>query len=230
MCCCSVAKSCPTLCDPVDCSTPGFPVIHYLPEFAETRVHWIGDAIQPSHPLLPSSSALSLSQHQGLFHLIGSSHQVGKVVELPVLASVLPMNIQGWFPLGLTGLILLLSEGLSRIFSSTTVWKNPFFGAQTSLWSNSHIRTWLLKKIVTLSIWAFVSKVIFLLFNTLSRFVIAFLPRSKHLLILWLQSLSLLILEPEQIKICHCFHFFPIYLPWSDGTKCHDLSILNTDF
>ena len=154
----------------------------------------------------------------------------GQNIRVSASARVLPMNSRDWFPLGLTGLILLLSEGLSRIFSSTTVWKNPFFGAQTSLWSNSHIRTWLLKKIVTLSIWAFVSKVIFLLFNTLSRFVIAFLPRSKHLLILWLQSLSLLILEPEQIKICHCFHFFPIYLPWSDGTRRHDLHFLNVEF
>ena len=160
MCCCSIAKSCPTLCDPMNCSTPGFPIIHYLPEFAETHVHWISDAIQLSHPLLPSSPpALSLSQHQGLFQWIRSSHQGGKVSELPVLVSVLPVNIQNWFLLGLTGLISLLSEGLSRIFSSTTVWKYSFFGAQTSLWSNSHIRMWLLKKIVTFNIWTFVSKV-----------------------------------------------------------------------
>ena len=66
-CCCSVAKSCLTLCDPMDCSTPGFPVLHYLPEFTQTHVHWVGDAIQPSHPLLLPSPALNLSQHQGLF-------------------------------------------------------------------------------------------------------------------------------------------------------------------
>ena len=73
---------------------------------------------------------------------------------------------------------------------------------------------------------AFVSKVMSLLFNMLSRLVIAFLPRSKHLLVSWLQSSSAVILEPPQNKVCHCFHCFPIYLPWSDGTWCHDLSFL----
>ena len=81
-CCCSLAKSCPTLCDPVDCSRPGFPVLHYLPEFAQTHVHWVSDAIQPSHPLSPSSLALSLSQHQGLFQWVSFSHQVARVLEL----------------------------------------------------------------------------------------------------------------------------------------------------
>ena len=66
-CCCSVAKWCPTLCNPMDCSTPGFPVLHYLPEFAQTHVHWAGDIIQPPHPLLPPSPpVLNLSHHQGL--------------------------------------------------------------------------------------------------------------------------------------------------------------------
>ena len=78
-------------------------------------------------------------------------------------------------------------------------------------------------KTVTLTIWTFVSKVMSLLFNMLSGFIIAFLPRSKHLLISWLQSLSSL-LEPKKIKICPCFHFFPFCLPWSDGTRCHDLN------
>ena len=78
----SVAQSCPTLCDPMDCSTPGFPVHHQLPEFTLTHVHWVGDAIQPSHPLSsPSPPALNLSQHQGLFKWVSSSHQVAKVLE-----------------------------------------------------------------------------------------------------------------------------------------------------
>ena len=82
-CCCSIAKSCPTLFDLRDCSTPAFPVLHYLPELAQMHIHWVGDAIQPSHPLLsPSPSALNLSQHQGLFQWVGSSHQVAKVWEL----------------------------------------------------------------------------------------------------------------------------------------------------
>ena len=80
--CCSLAQSCPTLCDPVDCSTPGFPVLRYIPEFAQTHVHWVGDAVQPSHPLLsPSPPAFNLSQHQGLYQWVGSSHQVAKVLE-----------------------------------------------------------------------------------------------------------------------------------------------------
>ena len=121
-------------------------------------------------------------------------------------ASVLSMNIQGSFPLGLTGSISLQSKGLSslRVFSSTTVWKQ-FLGAQLSLWSSSHIHTShvhtkLLKKTIALTIRTFVSKVISLLFNMLSRFVIAFLPRSKCLLISWLQSPSAVILEPKKIK------------------------------
>ena len=81
--CCSVAQSCPTLCDPTDCSTPGFPVLHFLPEFAQTHVHWISDATQPSHFLSPlSPPALNLSQYQCLFQWVGCLHQVSKVLEL----------------------------------------------------------------------------------------------------------------------------------------------------
>ena len=96
------------------------------------------------------------------------------------LVSVFPMNIQGWFPLGLTDLISLLSKGFSRVFSST-IQKHQFFGAQPSSWSNSHIHTWLLEKPLTRTIWTFVGKVMPLLLNMLSRFVIAFLSRSKSL-------------------------------------------------
>ena len=82
-CCCSVSESCLTLCNPMDCSTPGSPILCYLPEFAQIHVHWVGDAIQPSGPLLPPSPhAFSLSQHQGLFQWVSSSHQVAKVLEL----------------------------------------------------------------------------------------------------------------------------------------------------
>ena len=82
----SVTQLCPTLCDPMDCSTPGLPVYHQLPESTQTHVHWVGDAIQPSHPLLsPSPPALNLSQHQGLFKWVSSSHQVAKVLEFQLL-------------------------------------------------------------------------------------------------------------------------------------------------
>ena len=77
----SVNQSCPTLCDPLDCSTPGFPVHHQLPELTQTHVYWVGDAIQPSHPLSSPSRTFNLSQHQGLFKWVSSSHQVAKVLE-----------------------------------------------------------------------------------------------------------------------------------------------------
>ena len=119
-------------------------------------------------------------------------------------ASVLPMNIQDRFPLGLTALIFLLSKRLSRVFpkekgvfSSTTIWKHQFFSTQPSLWSNSHIHTWLLEKTIPLTI---VGKAVSLLFNIFARFVIAFTPRNKHLLISWLQSPSAVILETKKIK------------------------------
>ena len=134
----SVTQSCPTLCDPMDFSTPGFPVHHQIPELTQTHVHRVSDAIQPSHPLSsPSLPIFSLAQHQGLFQWVSSSHQVAKVLEFQP-ASVLPMNTQDWSPLGWTGWISLQSKGLSRVFSNTTVQKHQFFGAQLSLWSNSH--------------------------------------------------------------------------------------------
>ena len=140
----SVAHSCPTLCDPMDYSTSGFPLHHQLLDLAQTHAHRVSDAIQPSHPLLsPFPPAFNLSQHQGFFQWVISSHQVAKV--LGVSASVLPMNIQDWFPLWLTGLISQ-SKGLSKVFSNTTIQKHQFFGAHLSLWSYSHIHTWLLEK------------------------------------------------------------------------------------
>ena len=139
-CCCSVAKLCLTFCMPG--SMRGFPVLPCLPEFAQTHVHGVGDAIQLSHPLLsPSPPALNLSQHQGLFQWVSSSHQVAQVLEfqLPV-ASVLLINVQCWFLLGWTGWISLPAKGLSRVFSNTTIQKRQFFGTQLSLWSISHMR------------------------------------------------------------------------------------------
>ena len=109
---CSVTKSCPILC--MDCSIPGFPVLHHLPEFAQTHVHWVGDVIQPAHPLLPPSPpSFHLSQDQissmsWLF--ISGGQSTGASASAPVL----PMNIQGWSPLGLTGLISLLFKKLSK--------------------------------------------------------------------------------------------------------------------
>ena len=141
----SVAQSCTTLCDPMDCSTPGLPVHHQLPELAQTHVHQVGDAIQPSHSLSsPSPPALNLSQHQGLFQWVFSTSSGGQ--SIGASTSVPPMNTQDWSPLGWTAWISLQSKGLSRVFSNTTVQKHQFFDAQPSLWSNSHIHTWLLEK------------------------------------------------------------------------------------
>ena len=217
-CCGSVAKLYPILCNPMDYSTPGFPVLHYLPEFSQTHVHWTGDAIQSSHPLLPTSPpAFNLSQHHGLLQRVSSSHQVAKVLELqhqsisqfscsvvsnslqphgiqharlrclsptpgaylnscpssqrchPIIsssvipfclqsfpasgslpmnqlfasggqsievsasASVLPINIQDWFPLGWTCWIFLQYKGLSRDFCNTSIQNHQFVSAQLSL-------------------------------------------------------------------------------------------------
>ena len=119
---------------PHDWSTPGFPVLHHLPELAPTHVHWVGDSIQPSHPpSSPSPLALNLSQHQGLFQWVGSSYQVAKVLEFQFQHQSSAMNIQDWFPLGWNGWISLQSKGLSRVFSNTTVQKHQFFSAQLSL-------------------------------------------------------------------------------------------------
>ena len=139
----SVTHSCPTLCNPMNCSTLGLFVHYQLLEFTQTHVHWVGDAIQPSHPLLPPSPpALNLSQHQGLLKWVSSSQQVAKVLELQ-----LQHQSFWWFPSGLTGFISLYSKGLWSVFSNTTVQKHQFLSAQPSLWSNSHIHPWLLEKL-----------------------------------------------------------------------------------
>ena len=117
----SVTQLCLTLCNPMDCSMPGFPVHHQLPEFAQTLVHWVSDAIQQSHPLSspPLPSILpSIKDFSRQFFASGDQS-----TEASVSASVLPMNIQDSFLLGLTGWISLLPKGLSRVFSSLTIWK-----------------------------------------------------------------------------------------------------------
>ena len=121
--CCSVTQSCPTLCDPMDCSTPDFPVHHQRPELTQTHVHWVGDTIQSSHPLssIPFSSHLQFFPALRSFSVSWLFASGGQSTGVSVFASVLPMNIQDSFPLGWTGWISLLSEGLSRVFSNTTV-------------------------------------------------------------------------------------------------------------
>ena len=149
-CCChcySVTQSCLILCDLMGCSITGFPVLHHLLDFAQTHVHWVSDAIQPSHPLSsPSPPSLNLSQHQGLFQRVGSLPQVAKVC-WSFSFSISPFNeYSGLISFRVDWFDLLLSKGLSRIFSSTRVQKHQFLGTQASLWFTSPICTLLMKK------------------------------------------------------------------------------------
>ena len=132
---------CPTLCDPMNCSTPGLPVHHQLPEFTQTHVHQVGDAIQASHPLSsPSPSAPNPSQHQSLFSESTLHMRWPKYWSFS-FSTVLPKKSQGRSPSEWTVWISLKSKGLSRVFSNTTVQKHQFFCAQPSSQSNSHIHT-----------------------------------------------------------------------------------------
>ena len=144
--CCSFPQSCPAHCDPLDCRTPGFPVYHQLLELVQTHVHWVmpSSHLILCHPLLllPSIfSSIRIFSSESALHI-----KWPKYWRFSFSIS-LSMNIQGWFPLRLTGLISMQSKGLSRVFS-TTVWKHQFFGTQPSFWSNTHIHTWLLRLLV----------------------------------------------------------------------------------
>ena len=143
---CSLTKLCPTLCDPKDWSTPGIPVLHYHPEFAQIYVHWIGDSMQPSHPFLPLFLLSSVFPSFSIFSNESAIHPISQTIRTSVSTSVFPMTIQGWFPLKLTGLIYLLFKGLSRVFSSKKIQIHQFFNFQPSIWPNSHMHPWLLVK------------------------------------------------------------------------------------
>ena len=125
---------------PMDGSSPGFPVLHNLPELAQTHVYRVSDAIQPCHPLLsPSPPAFQSFPASGSFQMSRFFTSGGQSIGTSDSASVLSMNIQDWFPWGLTGLISLQSKGLSGAFSRTIVLKHRFFGAQPSLWWQARI-------------------------------------------------------------------------------------------
>ena len=142
----SVAQSCPTLCDPMDCSTPGLPIHHHLLEFNQTHVlsRWCFPTISSS--VIPFSSCFQSFPASGSFPVSQFFPSGGQSTEVSASTSVLPMNTQDWSLLGWTGWISLQSKGLSRVFSNTTVQKDQFFGVQLSLYSNSHIHTRLLEK------------------------------------------------------------------------------------
>ena len=218
----SVTQLCLTLCDPMDCSTPGLPVHHQLPEFTQTHVHWVSDAIQPSHPLSsPSPPTFNLSQHQGLFKWVGPSHQVARVLEFQLQHQSFQLIFRtDLLQNGLVGSPCSPrdSQSLLQHHSSkaSILWCSAFFIVQLS---HPYMTT---GETITLTRWTFVGKVTSLLFNMLSRLVITLLPRSKRLLISWLQSPSAVILEPQKIEsvtVSTVSHLFPMkwwdWMPWS---------------
>ena len=161
-----------------------------------------------SHPLLPSSPfVFRLAQHQGLFQWVGSVSS-GQSIGASVSASVLPMNIQGWFPLGWTGWISLQSKGLSRVFSNTVVWNHQFFGAQPSS-SPSLTFVCATGKAIALTMQTFVGKVMSLLFNTLSKFVNSF-SFKEQVSFNFMAAVNVRSdFGAQENKICHCFHYPP---------------------
>ena len=183
----SVAQSCLTLW-PHGPQHAGLPCPSQLLELTQTHVHWVSDAIQPSHPLSsPSPPAPNPSQHQGLFQWVNSSHEVAKVL-VSASASVLPMNTQDWsISFRMDWLDLLAVQGTLKSLlqhhssKASILWHSALFTVQ---FSHPYTTT---GKTIALTRWTFVGKVMSLLFNTLSRLVKTFLPRSKHLLISWLQ-------------------------------------------
>ena len=183
--------------------------------FATGRVPHAG----PQHP-----PTFNLPQHQGLLQWVSSLHQVAKVWSFSF--SISPSNEYSilisfrmdWFDLfAVQGILksLLQHHNSQASILRHSVFTRPYMT---------------IGKTIALTRWTFVGKVMSLLFNMLSRFIINFLLRSKSLLISWLQSPSAVILEPQKNKVYHGFHCFPIYFPWSDGTRCHDLSFLNVEF
>ena len=183
------------------------------------------------HPTI-SSSIVPFSSCPQSFPALGSLPMSqlfpsgGQSIGVSASTSVLPMNTQNWSPSGWLDLLAVqgtLKSLLQHHSSKASI-----------LLCSTFFRVHLLHpymttgKTIALTRWTFVDKVMFLLFNMLSRLVITFLPRSKHFLISWLQSPSAVILEPRK-TVSHCFHHFPIYLPWSDGTGCHNLLFLNVE-
>ena len=197
--CCSVTQSCPTLCDPLDCSTPGFPVLHHLLELVQTHVHRLGDAIQLSHLCLPFLLLPSIFTSIRVF-----SNESALCIRWP----------EYWR--------FSFSISPSKEYSGLISFRIDRFdilavqGTLKSLCQHHRSKASVLqcsRKFIVLTIHTFVRKVMSLLFNMLSMFFIAFLAMSKCLLIPWLQLPSAVIFGDQENKVCHCFHCFPVYLP-----------------
>ena len=193
-------------------STPGLPVCHKLPEFTQIQVHRVGDAIQPSHPLSsPSPPVPNPSQHQGLFQWVNSLHEVAKVFQLKLQLS---QRTPSLISFRMDWLDLLAVQGTLKSLLQHHSWKVSilrslaFFTVQLS---HPYMTA---RKTIALTRWTFVGKVMSLLFNMRSTLVIIFLPRSKRLLISWLQSPSAVIFEPPKIILIlsDIKYFILIYL------------------
>ena len=190
-------------------STPGLPVHRQLPESTQTHVHRVGDAIQPSNPLLlllSIFSSIRVFSNESVLHIRwpkywSFSFKISPSSEHPGLIS---FRMDWLYLLAVQGTLKSLLQHHSS--KASILQCSTFFIVQRS---HPYMTT---RKTIALTRWTFVGKVTSLLFNMLSRLVITFLPRSKHLLISWLQSPSAVILEPPKI-VSHCFHCFPIYLP-----------------
>ena len=214
-------------------STPGLPVHHQLPEFTQTHDHWVSDAIQPSHPLLsPSPPDPNPSQHQSLFQWVNSSQEMAKVLEFQLQHQSFQWT-PGLISFRMDWLNLLVVQGTVKSLvqhhsSKVSILRHSaFFTVQLS---HPYMTT---GKTIALTKWTFVDKVISLLLNMLSRLVITFLPRSKRLLISWLQSPSAVILEPQKIKSDTVSTASPFIghevmdqMPWSSFSECWALSQL----
>ena len=221
MSCSSVRQLCLTLCNPMDMQASlSITNSQNLLRLMSTQT------VMPSNHLIsvvPFSSYLQSYPASESFPVSQFFTSGGQRIRAS--ASVLPMNIQDWFSLGLTGLIALLSKGLSRVFSSTTIWNYQFFGVQPSLWSNSYI----LEKTV-LTIWTFVGKVMSLLLNMLCRFCHSFSNKEQASFNFMGAVIICSDFGDQENKVCHCFHCFLVYLQWSDGPRCHHLRFLNVEF
>ena len=215
----------------MDCSTPGLPV-HQTPE-----LNWC-PLSQWYHPTILSSvthfsSSLQSFPGSGSFPMSQFFPPGAQSIGVSASVSVLPMSIQDWFPLGLTGLITLQSRGPSRFIFNTTAWKHQFFQQFSLLSTLTSVYDYTCGKTIALTIHIFVGKAMSLLFNMLSKLVKTFLPRSKHLLISWLQSPSAVILEPPKIKSDtvstvspSISHEMMDQMPWSSFSECRALSQL----
>ena len=222
-----VVQSCLNLCHPMDCSMPCFPVLHYLLKSTQNCVHWVSDAIQPSHLLLPPSfsPAFNLSQHQSLFKWVSSSNP--KYWSF----SISPSNeYSGLISFKIDWFELLAAQGTltsflqhHRIKSISSSVLSLLYGPTLTFVHDYWKNIALIRQIL-------VRKMMSLLSKMLSMFVIAFLPRSKRLLISWLQSPYAVILEPKKIKSVPVFIFPTFARKWWDWMAWSSAFFLNVEF